>query len=72
MSSREIVKILLLKRCMTITQLAKTLAEKTGRPYSRQSLSKKISRDALKFSEVEHIAKILDFKIEMIDLLDNN
>ena len=69
MSSRETVKILLLKRYMTITDLAKKLSEKTGKYYSRQALSKKISRSSLNYDEVEQIAQILDFKIELVDLL---
>ncbi len=63
MSSRETVKILLLKRNMTITKLAEKMTEATGRKYSRQSLSSKISRSALKYDEVELIAKILNYNI---------
>lgn len=63
MSSRENIKILLLKKNITITSLADKLAVSTGRPYTRQSLSKKISRSALKFDEMEDIAKLLGYKI---------
>ena len=71
MSSREIVKFLLFKRYMTITELAEKLTEKTGKKYTRQSLSKKISRSSLNYDEVEQILKILQFKIEIIDLIED-
>lgn len=63
MSSKETVKIMLLKRAMTITKLAEKMSEFTGQKYTRRSLSNKISRSSLRYDEVEIIAKILDFKI---------
>ncbi len=63
MPARETVKIMLLKRAMTITKLAEKMSEFTGQKYTRRSLSNKISRSSLRFDEVEIIAKILDFKI---------
>ena len=57
---------------MTITELAKKLEEKIGKKYTRQSLSKKISRSSLNYDEMEQIAKILNFKINMVDLLEEN
>lgn len=68
MSARETVKILLLKRNMTITTLASKLTELTGQKYTRQSLSNKISRSSLKFDEVENIAKVLNYKITFEDI----
>ena len=72
MSSNKVVKRLLLERYMTITELAKRLTEITGKKYSRQSLSKKISRSAIKYDEMEQITKILEFKIDFIDLIKSN
>lgn len=63
MSAKETVKIMLLKRAMTVKKLAEKMSDFTGRKYTRQSLSNKISRSSLKYDEVEIIAKILDFKI---------
>ena len=68
MSSGKIVRIWLTERYMTITELSKRMTAETGRKYTRQSLSKKISRNSLKYSEMEIIAKILNYKIEFIDL----
>lgn len=67
MSAKETVKIMLLKRCMTITKLAEKMAEYTGGKYTRQSFSSKLSRNSLKYDEVEMIAKILNFKIVIED-----
>jgi len=69
MSAREQVKILLLKRNMTITELASRMTEFTGKKYSRQNLSKKLSTGTLRFEEFEIIVKILNYKIELIDEL---
>ena len=68
MSSRETVKILLLKRCMTIKKLAEKMSEYTGKKYTRQSLSSKISRGSLRYDEMETIVKILNYKIVIEDL----
>ena len=71
MPAREDIKTLLLKRCMTITKLAKRLSEATGRKYSRSALSSRLSRNTLKYKEFEQIIKILDFKIDFVDLTNN-
>ena len=64
MSANETVKILLIKSAMTVTKLAKILTETTNKKYTQQSLSKKILRDTLRYSEMEQIAKILGYEIE--------
>lgn len=68
MSSKETVKIMLLKRNMTITKLAEIMSEYTGNKYSRQSLSNKISRSSLRYDEVETIAKILNFRLDVNEI----
>lgn len=68
MSARETVKIMLLKRCTTIKKLAEMMTEVTGKQYTRYSLSSKISRSSLRYDEVEVIAKILGYKIEIEDI----
>lgn len=68
MSSKDTVKILLYKRGMTITKLAQILTEKTGRKYTRQSISNKLSRNSIRYDEMEIIAQILNYKIEFVDL----
>lgn len=67
MSAREQVKILLLKRNMTMKELASRITEFTGKKCSRQNLSNKLSLGTLRFEDFEIIAKILGYKIELID-----
>ncbi len=68
MSSKESVKILLVKRNMTVKALAEKLTELTGRKYSRSGLSNKINRSSINFDEMEEIAKILGYRIEFVDI----
>ena len=70
MSTKETVKILLLKRNMTIKTLAEKLTDMTGKKYSRSGLSSKLSRGYLRYDEVEQIAKILGYEIKFEDLVD--
>ena len=63
MSSKETIKILLVKRGMTVTKLAELLTEKTNKKYSRSGLSNKINRSTINYDEMEDIAKILGYKI---------
>lgn len=64
MISREQVKILLVKENMSLTKLAEKLTEFTGKKYSQQNLSNKLSRDTLKYSEIYNIAQVLGYKIK--------
>lgn len=68
MSAKETVKILLLKRGMTIKKLAEEMTEITGKLCTRQNLSNKIARSSLRYDEVEIIAKILGYKITIEDI----
>ena len=64
MISREQVKILLVKENMSLTELAGKMTEFTGKKYTQQGLSNKLSRDTLRYSEIFQIAKILGYKIK--------
>ena len=64
---KEQIKIALVKRNMTLTELHKQLCEKFGKTDKVQNLSSKINRNTLKYSEVQEIADILDYEIEWID-----
>ena len=67
MNIRDEVKILLMKRKMTLTALAKIMKEKTGKNYSQSLLSHKLADESLKYSEMKLICDILDFKIQYFD-----
>jgi len=63
MVAREQVKILLVKENMSLTKLALKMTEFTGKKYTQQGLSNKLSRDTLRYSEIYTIAQILGYKI---------
>jgi hypothetical protein len=64
MISREQVKILLVKENMSLTELARRMTSITGRRYTQQGLSNKLSRDTLRYSEIYIIAQILGYEIK--------
>ena len=67
MNIREEIKILLMRRKMTLTVLAAKMKEKTGRNYSQSLLSHKINDESLKYSEMKIICDILNYKIQIFE-----
>lgn len=65
MSSREEVKILIMREALTVKKLAALLEEKTGRRYTQRSLQNKISLSSLNYDEMEDIANILGYRIKI-------
>ncbi len=68
MDIQEDIKILLLKRHMKLKQLAEKITEVTGKKMLSGSLSQKLSRGTLRYSELITICQILNYKIEYIDV----
>lgn len=65
MNSKEQVKIMMVKEGLTAKQLAKLLAEKTGKHYTQQSILHKISLSSFRFDEVNAISELLGYKIKI-------
>lgn len=65
MNVREEVKFMLLRRCITITELAKRMTEITGKNYSQSLISHKLANNSLKYSEMKLICKILNCKLNI-------
>lgn len=63
MSIKEQIKIALIQRNMTLTELYNQLKDKYNKDYSLQNLSSKINRNTLKYTEVQEIADILRYDI---------
>ncbi len=63
MSIREDIKMLLAKKAITMTELAKRLTD-NGKTTSVKSLSNKLSRKTIKFEEVRAILDIIGYDIE--------
>lgn len=67
MNIKEQIKIALITRNMTLTELHNQLCKKYGKTDKLQNLSSKINRNTLKYSEVQEIADILNYDIKWIN-----
>lgn len=63
MTSKEQVKIIMLRECLTAKKLAKILTEKTGKEYTDRSIAHKIYSSSFRYDEVKTIADIFGYKI---------
>ena len=63
MGIREDIKMLLAKKSITMTEVAKRLSTKEN-IVTVQSLSKKLSKVTIRFEEVRAILDIIGFSIE--------
>ncbi len=66
------IKILLLQEDMLLKELVPILSEKTGKPYSPGSLSHKIARNSLSYSEMVCIAEILGYEVKFVKKQEGN
>ncbi len=71
MNIKEQIKIALIQRNMTLTELYNQLKNKYNKDYSLQNLSSKINRNTLKYTEVQEIADILQYDIVWQDNTHN-
>ena len=65
MSSKEEVKLLIVKEGLTVKKLAGLLVEKTGRHYTQSSLQQKITSSSLRYDEIEDITELLGYEIKI-------
>lgn len=63
MTSREFVKILLAKECMTLKELARIATENGNKKYTLDGLSHKMRLGTLRFDDAEFFAKLLGYEI---------
>lgn len=68
MSIKTKIKMLTASCGVTLKKLAIMLSEVTSENYSYNSLLGKLNRESLSLKEAEIIAKILDYRVEFIDL----
>lgn len=64
MSVSEDLRILLVKEKMTITELAKLAAQRSGKPYTVFGISQKLARNSIKYDEMKFFADILGYNIK--------
>ena len=60
------IKILLLQEDLMLKELANEMSEKLKKNYSPSSLSHKISRNSITYSEMVCIAEILGYDIKFV------
>lgn len=64
MAVREDIKVLLARKCVTLTELAKRMSTKTNKNITVYNLSKKLSRGTMKYDEVKDIADCLGYELD--------
>lgn len=65
MSSKEELRILIMREALTVKKLADMLTLKTGKKYTQRSLQNKISLSSLNYDEMEIIADLLGYEINI-------
>ncbi len=65
MSSKNELKILIMKEALTVQKLADMLTQKTGKTYTQRSLQNKIFLSSLNYDEMETIADLLGYEIKI-------
>lgn len=63
MNSRKFVKVLCANEALKYENIAEILAEKTGRHFTRSSLSDKLCKDTLRFTEAFILADALGYDL---------
>lgn len=66
MSIREDLKILLVKECLTLKQLAEIISVKKGKKITASNISHKLTRNTMKYGEFKEIIEALGYKIELV------
>lgn len=67
MEVKNEIKAYLARKGITLKELAKMLNEKYQTNQTVATLSNKLSRGSIKYSEVHQIASVAGFKIEWVD-----
>lgn len=61
------VKMLVAKKGLTLTYLAKYLSTQMGKEYSLDNLSKKLRKNTIKYAEMKLIAQALDMDLVFLE-----
>lgn len=62
---KQKIKVMLAMRQMTMKKLADRMTEVTGKNYTAAMLYGKINRDTISFTEIQFIAQILDYEVDI-------
>lgn len=66
MTSKNELKILIMKEALTVQKLAELLSKKTDKRYTQRSLQNKIFLSSLNYDEMETIANMLGYDIKIV------
>ena len=66
MTSKNELKILIMKEALTVQKLAELLSKKTGKRYTQRSLQNKIFLSSLNYDEMETLANMLGYDIKIV------
>ena len=67
MNIKEEVKVIIARRGTTLKKVCEELSKRTGKFYSYNNISNKLSHGTIKFNEVDLIFDILNYKITYFD-----
>lgn len=65
LSAKEVVKLLLTREVLTQKKLAELLSERSGKKYSPDVFSRKLTNGTITYNEVALIADILGYEIKI-------
>ena len=68
MNLKEEIKVMIARRGTTLKKVCEELSKLTGKYYSYNNISNKIHRGTIRFSEVEMIFNILNYKLYYKDV----
>ena len=66
MRVKKDITMLLLENDMSITELAKEMSKRMGKPISRSNISQKLIRGTLKYEEAILIGEILGYDLKFV------
>lgn len=64
MGVNEDLRILLVKECMTIKNLAEKASKVADKKFTADSISQKLNKGTMKYDEVQFLAKVMGYEIE--------
>ena len=64
-STKHLIKGMLLMRDISLTKLAEELNKRFGYTFTQSNLSRKLSSDTVRWSELRDIANILGYSIKI-------
>jgi len=70
LSTKHLIKGMLLMRDVSLTMLAEALNKNFGYSFTQSNLSRKLNTDTVKWSELRDIAKLLGYSIKISPLED--